>query len=81
MSSRTIGTDLVTALKRLRLGGLLPTLAERFTLAEKEDTPYEDLLLLLLADEISRRVDGHDDPGKFDGRGRGHHLVFLAEGD
>ncbi len=55
MSSRTIGADLVTALKRLRLGGLLPTLAERFTLAEKEDTPYEDLLLLLLADEISRR--------------------------
>lgn len=55
MSSRTIGADLVTALKRLRLGGLLPTLAERFTLAEKEETPYEDLLLLLLADEISRR--------------------------
>lgn len=55
MSSRTIGADLVAALKRLRLGGLLPTLPERFTLAEKEDTPYEDLLLLLLADEISRR--------------------------
>jgi DNA replication protein DnaC len=55
MSSRTIGAELVTALKRLRLGGLLPTLAERFILAEKEDTPYEDLLLMLLADEISRR--------------------------
>ena len=25
-------------------------------------------------------VDGHGDPGKFDGRGRGHHLVFLGEG-
>ena len=55
MSPRTISTDLVTSLKRLRLGGLIPTLAERFTLAEKEDTPYEDLLLLLLTDEISRR--------------------------
>jgi DNA replication protein DnaC len=34
---------------------LLPTLAERLTLAEKEDTPYEDVLLMLLVDEISRR--------------------------
>lgn len=55
MSARSISPDLVTALKRLRLGGLLPTLAERFSLAEKEDTPYEDLLLMLLVDEISRR--------------------------
>jgi hypothetical protein len=53
MSARTISTELVAALKRLRLGGLVPTLAERFTLAEKEGTPYEDLLLLLLVDEIS----------------------------
>ena len=55
MSARSISVDLIAALKRLRLGGLLPTLAERFTLAEKEDTPYEDLLLMLLVDEISRR--------------------------
>jgi DNA replication protein DnaC len=55
MNARTISVELVAALKRLRLGGLLPTLAERFTLAEKQDTPYEDLLLLLLVDEISRR--------------------------
>lgn len=55
MSARSISPDLVTALKRLRLGGLLPTLADRFSLAEKEDTPYEDLLLMLLVDEISRR--------------------------
>jgi DNA replication protein DnaC len=55
MSVRSISPDLITALKRLRLGGLLPTLAERFSLAEKEDTPYEDLLLMLLVDEISRR--------------------------
>src|SRR3954462_15863492 len=55
MSARSISLDLVAALKRLRLGGLLPTLAERFSLAEKEDTPYEDLLLILLIDEISRR--------------------------
>lgn len=55
MSPRSISSELVAALKRLRLGGLLPTLAERLTLAEKEDTPYEDLLLMLLVDEISRR--------------------------
>lgn len=55
MSSRTISPELVAAFKRLRLGGLLPTLAERLTLAEKEDTPLEDLLLMLLSDEISRR--------------------------
>jgi DNA replication protein DnaC len=55
MSARTISVELAAALKRLRLGGLLPTLAERLTLAEKEDTPYEDLLVLLLTDEISRR--------------------------
>lgn len=55
MSSRTISVELVAAFKRLRLGGLLPTLAERLTLAEKEDTPLEDLLLMLLTDEISRR--------------------------
>jgi DNA replication protein DnaC len=55
MSARSVSVDLIAALKRLRLGGLLPTLAERFTLAEKEDTPYEDLLLMLLVDEISRR--------------------------
>ena len=55
MSVRSISGDLITALKRLRLGGMLPTLAERLSLAEKEDTPYEDVLLMLLVDEISRR--------------------------
>lgn len=55
MSARTIGPELVAAFKRLRLGGLLPTLAERLTLAEKHSTPIEDVLLMLLTDEISRR--------------------------
>jgi DNA replication protein DnaC len=55
VSARTISPELVAALKRLCLGGLLPTLGERLTLAEKQETPFEDLLLLLLTDEISRR--------------------------
>jgi DNA replication protein DnaC len=55
MSARTISPELVAAFKRLRLGGLLPTLAERLTMAEKQNTPLEDVLLMLLTDEISRR--------------------------
>jgi DNA replication protein DnaC len=55
MSARNVSPELVTAFKRLRLGGLLPTLAERLTMAEKQSTPLEDVLLMLLTDEISRR--------------------------
>jgi DNA replication protein DnaC len=50
-----IGSELVTALKRLRLGGLLPTLTDRLALADKQSLPYQDVLLMLLTDEISRR--------------------------
>jgi DNA replication protein DnaC len=55
MTAHSISPELVAAFKRLRLGGLLPTLAERIALAEKESTPLEDVLLMLLSDEISRR--------------------------
>ena len=47
--------ELVTALKRLRLGGIIPTLPERLKLATESGEPFEDLLLMLLVDEISRR--------------------------
>lgn len=47
--------ELIAALKRLRLGGLLPTLPERLKLAEASSQPYEDVLLMLLTDEIARR--------------------------
>jgi hypothetical protein len=30
--------------------------------------------------DLSASVDGHEDPGKFDRRGRGHHLAFLGAG-
>ena len=52
---RTIAPELTVALKRLRLGGILPTLPERIGLAEKEGTPFDELLLMLLVDEIERR--------------------------
>jgi DNA replication protein DnaC len=51
----TINPELVTALKRLKLGRILDTLAERLVLADKQDMSAQDLLLLLLTDEIARR--------------------------
>jgi DNA replication protein DnaC len=42
-------------MKDLRLGQLLPTLAERIALAEKNELPIEDFLLGLFTDEIERR--------------------------
>jgi hypothetical protein len=48
----------VTVLKRLRLGGLVPTLAERLSLAEKQSLPFQEVLLMLLSDEIARRNSG-----------------------
>jgi len=55
MAPRTIGPELKSVMKQLRLGQLLVTLAERITLAEKDDTPIEDFLLRLFSDEVERR--------------------------
>lgn len=55
MPPRIVDPDLVAALKRLRLGRIADTLADRITLAEKQDMPFEQLLLMLLTDEIARR--------------------------
>lgn len=55
MATSIISQELVAALRRLRLGRIAPTLAERIALAEKQDMPFQDLLLLLLQDEIARR--------------------------
>ena len=49
MKAPSLSPELVSALKRLRLGGLLPTLAERLELAYKHSTPYQDVLLMLLS--------------------------------
>lgn len=51
----TPNPDLVAALKRLRLGRIADTLPERLALADKQDMAFQDLLLLVLSDEISRR--------------------------
>lgn len=55
MTADAIDPELVTALKRLRLGRIAATLAERLVLAEKQSMPHQELLLLLLTDEIARR--------------------------
>jgi DNA replication protein DnaC len=55
MKARSISPELVVALKALKLGPILDTLPERLVLAEKQQMPVEELLLLLLHDEISRR--------------------------
>jgi DNA replication protein DnaC len=52
---KTISPDLVTAMKKLSLGKIAVTLAERIALAEKDDMPMEDFLLMIFLDEIERR--------------------------
>ena len=54
-AANAINPELVTALKRLKLGRILDTLPERLVLADKQDMSLEDLLLLVLTDEIARR--------------------------
>lgn len=53
-----IAPDLVRRLKRLRLGGLLPTLPDRATAARQGNLSPLEFLELLLQDEIDRR-DSH----------------------
>ena len=53
-----IAPDLLRRLKRLRLGGLLPTLPDRATHARQAKLSHVEFLELLLQDEIDRR-DSH----------------------
>jgi DNA replication protein DnaC len=55
VKARPITPELAAALKRVRLGRMLPTLPERIALAEKDATPFDELLLVLVTDEIERR--------------------------
>jgi DNA replication protein DnaC len=54
-AAQPINPELVTALKRLKLGRILDTLPDRLVLADKQDMSLDDLLLLVLTDEIARR--------------------------
>jgi len=55
MRTPTIAPELVSVIKRLRLGCIVPTLPERIELADKQSMTYEEFLLLILSDEVSRR--------------------------
>ena len=53
--TETISPDLKAVLRRLKLGRMLDTLPERFTLARQQKIPHQDFLVLVLSDEASRR--------------------------
>lgn len=55
MNSDVISQDLKAVLRRLKLSGMLDTLPERLTCARTQQMPHQDLLLLILSDEASRR--------------------------
>lgn len=55
MTNDAISSDLVTVLRRLKLGRMLDTLSGRITLARQQKMPHQDFLLLVLGDEASRR--------------------------
>jgi len=54
-TASVLNPELVTALKRLKLGRIADTLPERLVLADKQEMTFDDLLLLVLTDEIARR--------------------------
>jgi len=55
VTSEAISPDLRTVLRRLKLSRMLDTLPERVSLARQQKIPHQDFLLLVLADEASRR--------------------------
>lgn len=57
MAPKALSPELVQVMKDLRLGQILPTLADRIGLAEKDELPLQDFLLGLFSDEVERRRD------------------------
>lgn len=55
MRMAPLDPSLTSALKKVKLGYLIDTLPERLVLAKKQSMSFEELLLLVLSDEISRR--------------------------
>ena len=50
-----LSSDPIVALKRLRLGRIADTLPDRLVLDDKQDMSFDELLIMILTDEISRR--------------------------
>jgi len=55
MPSRELSKDLVSALRALKLGKLIPVLPERIRQFRERELDFEDALLITLADEVQRR--------------------------
>src|SRR5438128_2938795 len=55
MTAYAISPDLKATLRRLKLSRILDTLPDRLVLARQQKMPHQDLLLLVLSDEVSRR--------------------------
>jgi DNA replication protein DnaC len=55
ISRDVVSPDLRTILKALKLGQMLDTLPDRFTLARQQKMTHADFLELILADEVTRR--------------------------
>jgi DNA replication protein DnaC len=55
MTMDVVSAELKTVLRRLKLSGMLATLADRVTLARQQKMPHQDFMLLALGDEASRR--------------------------
>jgi DNA replication protein DnaC len=50
-----LSPDLIAVLRRLKLGRIIDTLPDRLTVARQQKMAHQDLLLLVLSDEVSRR--------------------------
>lgn len=55
MTMDVVSAELKTVLRRLKLSGMLSTLADRLALSRQQKMPHQDFLLMALSDEASRR--------------------------
>lgn len=55
MTMDVVSAELKSVLRRLKLSGMLATLADRLALARQQKMPHQDFLLMALSDEASRR--------------------------
>jgi DNA replication protein DnaC len=54
-TTEVISADLKTVLRRLKLSPIVDTLPERLALARQQKMAHQDFMLLVLADEVTRR--------------------------
>ena len=70
-----LSPDLIAVLRRLKLGRMLDTLPERLTLARQQKMAHQDLLLLVLSDEVSRRDSAAAEAAGPQGAARSQHAA------